>query len=347
MKIAQIAPIILRVPPPERGGTEKIVYDLTEELVRRQHDVTLFATKNARTSARLIASQARPLARLQRAGWPKGTLEYLNMHHFIEAIERASTDYDVIHVHFNQFALPVFKITSTPVLITYHFPINQPVHRTLLRDDHYYPVAISRAHKRGLRGIAGVVYNGVNLKEIPFVQTPSNYWVVAGRITPEKGIYEAIQICRKLNKPLYIVGHVYPGLEKSRVYFEKKVKPFLNTQIQHIDDLSHTALLRLMAKAECLVFPIQWEEPFGLVMIEAMAGGTPVLAFRRGSVPEVVRHGTTGFVVRTVTEAVRFGKKIPQLNRAACRSWVEHRYSIQAMTDAYLKLYKHIIHPSK
>ena len=343
LKIAQIAPIILNIPPKTRGGTEKIVYDLTENLIDKGHDVTLFATKSAKTSAKLKYSFEKGLVSYNQKNWAKQTMTYLNFNHFINSIAQIKNEFDVIHIHFNQTAMPIYKYTKIPCLITYHFPINKIVHQELSKDKNYNPVAISNSHKNNNKKIKGVVYNGLNLNEVKFNPKNQDYWVIAGRITPDKGIHQAIQICNKLNKKLYIIGKVYTNMKKSVEYFNKKIKPYLGKNVNFLGEMSHSKLLKTFSKAECFIFPIQWEEPFGLVMIEAMATGTPVIAFNRGAVPEVVKNGKTGFVVKDINQAIKAGRAISEINRHDCRKWVERKFSINKMTDDYLKLYYKII----
>lgn len=348
MKIAQIAPAFLPIPAPKRGGTERIAYDLTEALVSDGHDVTLFAAGDSQTSAKLKSFFPRGFTEFKDyTEWPRKTLSSLQFIHFMDSF-LAAKGFDVIHVHFNEVTYPFYRLTKTPVLITYHFPINKIVHKYLRDDKNYHPVAISKNHSENLSGIAGVVYNGINMADVKFNGKPGDYLVTLGRITPEKGIAESIQIAKKTDHKLYIIGRAYPNISKSWKYFKEEVEPHVdNKQVFYLGEQTHAQVLKWFREAKAFIFPINWEEPFGLVMIEAMAGGTPVIAFDRGSVTEVVDNAVTGFIVNNVMDACTALGRINEIDRKACRAWVEKKFSIRKMTDDYVALYKKIIKSSE
>jgi glycosyltransferase involved in cell wall biosynthesis len=189
-----------------------------------------------------------------------------------------------------------------------------------------------------------VVYNGVDVDQVPFRQHPEDFFIVVGRMTPGKGIAEAIRIARKAKIRLVIVGHVTSHLPWSEEYFKKEVQPYLDgDNIRHIDRLPNLQLLRLMGRARGLLFPLQWDEPFGMVVVEAMATGTPVLAYRRGAMPELIRHEDTGFLLETETEMVAALGSIGMIQRGRCREWVRSEFSVERMVDGYEELYEEVV----
>lgn len=349
MKIAEVAPVYLRVPPKTRGGTEKIVSDLTEELVRQGHDVTLFATANSKTKAQLRAVIDKPLtAEKDFISWSRNRTLNSVLAHLAFAASAAS-EFDVMHFHFDDYAPQFASLISAPAVTTFHYLIDPENYLFLRRHyKNYYPIAISQSQKKNLRGFAGVVPNGLNLAEVPFQDKKEDFLVTAGRIVPDKGIKESIEIAKRLKKKLIIVGHVSKKVPRSLEYFEKNVsKEIDNLFVIHYPELSHKDLLKLFARAAAFIFPIQWAEPFGLVMIEALACGTPVIALNKGAVPEVVQHKKTGFICQNLDEMVAVFQEIPKIKPADCRAAVQKRFSIEKIAKEYLKIYAKAIEAHK
>jgi glycosyltransferase involved in cell wall biosynthesis len=342
MKIAQITSVYLSVPPATYGGTERIVYHLCQRLTRRGHQVELFASGDSRVDCALhavlpIASQNDP-----------GSTFYLEKE--FEArntynLYRQACRFDVIHAHWTTLA-PYFSVfTSTPTLVTYAY-MEKHIHEYYRR--HFplcYPVCVSRAQTKLLGDESiPVVYNGVDLDEIRFNGTPDDFFIIVGRMTPGKGIADAIRIAKKAKTKLLIIGHVTSHLPWSEEYFVKEVKPHIDgDQIRHIERLAYREVVQLMGKAKGFLFPLQWDEPFGMVVVEAMAAGTPVLSYRRGSMPELIKNGETGYLLDSEDEMVAMMHRTGTLDRARCRSWVEERFSVQQMIENYERLYGLIV----
>jgi glycosyltransferase involved in cell wall biosynthesis len=204
------------------------------------------------------------------------------------------------------------------------------------------PVCVSRAQARLLGDDSiPVVYNAVDLDEIPFNDRPEDFFMIVGRMTPGKGIAEAIHIAKKANVKLLIVGHVTKHLPWSEDYFLKEIKPHIDgDRIRYIERLAYRDIVQTMGRAKGFLFPLQWDEPFGMVVIEAMAAGTPVLAYGRGSMPELIKHGETGYLVENEAEMIEMTRRIPDLDRARCRSWVQQHFSVDQMVEGYERLYR-------
>ena len=346
LKIAQIVPIILRTPPAGRGGTEKIAWDLTEELVRQGHQVTLFATGNSKTSAKLDFTFKKSLVEFSDwLKWPKGMSAQYTLAHLSYAFQKINKGkFDIVHAHFNDTAFHLAPFSNTPVIVTYHNPIEASLHNLFCRQYHYHCVSISKDQQKKLKGFTSIVPNGLNLKEISFSDKKDDYLITAGRIIPEKGIKESIMLAKKLNKKLIIVGHVYPNIKKSIDYYLKEIKPQIdNKQIIHLDEIPHQKILKLFSRASAFIFPLQWDEPFGLVLIEAMACGTPVVALRRGAIPEVIKHGYSGFIANNMKEMVAYTRQASSLIPKNCLNHVTTHFSIDVIAKKYISTYTKLI----
>src|SRR5579884_2749839 len=288
MRIAQVCPPWERVPPPGYGGIEAVVGALTEELVRRGHEVTLYASGDSRTSARLRWACPRPL----RGACPEDALPQ-RLAHLALPIEDAD-QFDVVHNHCAFHLMAFARAIGTPMLTTTHGPM--PAEARCIWDG--YPGffnTISRAAKGGFpdRGYLGVVYNGIDVESYPYTEDKDDYLLFLGRISPEKGTHLAIQAAMAADKPLIIAGKID---RVDREYWETRVQPQIDgDRIRFVGEANGEQKRALYARARCLLHAITWSEPFGLVMAEAMACGTPVVGMRRGSVPEVVADGVTGF----------------------------------------------------
>ena len=341
MKIAQISSVYLSIPPKTHGGTEWIVFELCRELTRRGHEVTLFASGDSKVDCRLhavlpVASSYDP----QSTFYLEKEFEARNAYN----VYRQASRFDVIHAHWPTLA-PYFScFTKTPTLLTYAY-MERELHEYYRgKLSHCFPVCISRAQARMLGDESlPVVYNGIAIDDIPFGDEPEDFFVIAGRMTPGKGIAEAIRIAKRAHIKLLIVGDVTPHLPWSKNYFAKEVQPYIDGRdIQHIAQLPHAQLMQTFARAKGFLFPAQWEEPFGMVVAEAMAAGTPVLAYRRGSMAELIKDGETGYLVADEDAMLQAIQRIEQLDRKSCRAWVQNRFSVEQMADGYERLYQEI-----
>ena len=339
MRIAQITSVYISVPPKTYGGTERIVYHLCQRLTRRGHQVELFAAGDSRVDCALhavlpIASQDDPNSTF----YLEKEFEARNTYN----LYRQAGRFDLIHAHWTTLAPYFSRFTTTPTLVTYAY-MEKEIHEYYRR--HFprcLPVCVSRAQTKLLGDESiPVVYNGVDLDEIRFNDKPEDFFIIVGRMTPGKGIAEAIRIARKAKIKLLVIGHVTSHLPWSEEYFRKEVKPHIDgEQVRYIERLAYHDTARMMGKAKGFLFPLQWDEPFGMVVIEAMAAGTPVLSYRRGSMPELIRSGETGYLLDSEEEMVETAHRVETLERARCRSWVEERFSVEQMIDGYERLYR-------
>jgi len=340
VKIAQVAPLYESVPPVLYGGTERVVAYLTDELVRRGHDVTLFASGDSRTAARLVAPTARAL-RLDR-----GAADVLSPHvlELARVFERAD-EFDVIHCHVDYLAFPFGRLVRTPTLHTLHGRLDLPHLAPLFRHFRDVPlVSISDAQRRPVHPLrpswVATVHHGLPLERFPFSPRGGEYLAFLGRISPEKRVDLAIAAARRAGLPLKIAAKVDPA---DQAYFEREIRPLLDDPlVEFVGEIGDDRKPGFLGGALALLFPIDWPEPFGLVMIEAMACGTPVIARACGSVPEVVASGVTGFVVDTLDELVDAVKRVGNVDRAACRRHVEARFTVERMADAYEAIYRRL-----
>jgi glycosyltransferase involved in cell wall biosynthesis len=336
MKIAQIAPLVESVPPSLYGGTERVVSWLTEELVRQGHDVTLFASGDSRTSARLEPIVPRAL-RLQGVHdcIPANTI-------MLDRTIARQHEFDVLHFHVEFFHYPIFRNVAHRTVTTLHGRQDLPNLPTLYRAFPHMPlVSISDRQRPAMPGMnwRGTVHHGMPKDLFRPGGGDGGYLAFLGRICPDKGILPAIEIARLAGLKLQVAAKVDPV---DQDYFEQQVKPVLEASphVDFIGEIDDSQKQRFLGEAKALLFPISWPEPFGLVMIESMACGTPVIAFHSGSVPEVMEDGVTGFVVHTVEEAAAAVPKLDQLSRRLIRARFETRFSAQAMARAYVKIYE-------
>ena len=339
MRIAQVSPLYESVPPKLYGGTERVVSYLTEELVRLGHDVTLFASGDSVTRARL-----RPPCPAALRLDPH-CLDSLAPHvRMLGWVYQHADEFDVIHCHTDYLGLPLTRCTRTPTVITLHGRLNIPDITPLYYD---YPdvslVSISTAQRQplSLANWVSTVHHGLPSKLYPFQPKPGSYLLFLGRISPEKCPEVAIRIAIQTGIPLRIAAKVD---KVDQAYFETTVQPYLDHPlIEFLGEADEPRKRELLGNAMALLFPIDWPEPFGLVMIESLACGTPVIARRRGSVPEVLRHGQTGFICETEDEMVAAVHQIATLDRATCRKEFEQRFTANHMAQNYLKIYQRLI----
>jgi glycosyltransferase involved in cell wall biosynthesis len=337
MRIAQIAPLYESVPPKLYGGTERVVAWLTKALVHRGHEVTLFASGDSRTSARLISPCPRAL-RLDGAGPDAVAMHTAEL---ADAFTR-SAEFDVMHSHVDYLAFPFSRRARSRVVHTMHGRLDAP-HVPLLFDEFgdLPVVSISDAQRAPLRGRAvnwaGTVHHGLPVTDIPFGADPEAYLVFLGRMSPEKRPDLAIEIARRVGLPLKVAAKVEVA---DRHYFDRVISPLLDDPlVEFVGEVNDAQKFDLLGGALCLLFPIDWPEPFGITMIESLACGTPVIARPCGAVPEIVIDGVTGFIGDTVEELAHAVKRLDHLDRARCRLDVQERFSIDAMATRYEAVY--------
>lgn len=338
MKIAQVSPIFERVPPKAYGGTERVISYLTEELVRQGHEVTLFASGDSITQARLIS-----VIEKSRRFDPQQQ-EWLMYHTImLDWVSEMAETFDVIHFHTDYLHFPIAKKLHVPYVTTLHGRLDLPELIPLYRHFTDVPlVSISNSQRRALPAVnwQETVYHGLPDDLYAFNPEPGDYFAFIGRISPEKRVDRAIEIAVECGVPLYIAAKVDKADE---AYFEAQIKPLLqHPLINYIGEIGEKDKRGFLANARALLFPIDWPEPFGLVLIESFACGTPVIAYRHGSVPEIMEHGVTGFIVNDQEQALQAARKIHTLDRAACRATFERRFSAARMAGDYLDLYRRL-----
>ncbi|BAY65036.1 group 1 glycosyl transferase [Calothrix brevissima NIES-22] len=340
MRIAQIAPLWERVPPPAYGGIELVVGLLTDELVRRGHEVTLFASGDSISLAELQSVHPRAL-RLDPHVKEYGIYEMLQLG---SVYERAD-EFDIIHSHMGCAALPYANLVKTPTVHTLHgifTPDNEKMFQFAKNQPYISISEAQRETRLGLNYVA-TAYNGIDVSSYQFHAQPNDppYLAFLGRISPEKGTHLAIQVAKQSGWHLKIAGKVdIVDVE----YYEKEVKPLIDgKQIEYLGEANHEQKNALMGGAVATLFPITWREPFGLVMVESMAAGTPVIAMKLGSTVEVIDDGKTGFLCENTDEFISAIAKVADLDRYACRQHVENRFSLQKMTDSYEAVYRQIV----
>jgi glycosyltransferase involved in cell wall biosynthesis len=341
MKIAQIAPLFESVPPRLYGGTERVVSYLTEELVEQGHEVTLFASADAITSAELVPCTRRAL-RLGGAG--RDPIPHLMI--MLDNVRERADEFDVLHFHIDYLHFPLFRSDSVRILTTLHNRLDGPDHpQFYLRFPEMPLVSVSNTQRAPLRraNFVGTVYHGLPLDlHKPTFDSRGGYLAFLGRISPEKRPDRAIAIARAVGMPLRIAAKTDKA--NGGWYFREVILPLLRGPgVEFIGEIDERAKTEFLGHAAALLFPIEWPEPFGLVMIEAMACGTPVLAFRCGSVPEIVDDGLTGRIASTMDEAVRAVPEVLTLDRKAIRRRFEERFSSTRMTKDYLRLYRSMV----
>ena len=336
MKIAQIAPLAESVPPRLYGGTERVVSYLTEELVRLGHDVTLFASGDSETSARLVACSQRALRLDPAVADPVAHLTLM-----LERVRQHAHEFDILHFHVEHLHLPLFRPIARKTVTTLHGRLDGPDLPDLYREFADMPlVSISQSQRRplGFGNWVGTVYHGLPREVCPFNPARGSYYAFLGRVSPEKGLERAIDIARRANVRLRIAAKVDRADED---YFAERIAPLLKSPgIEFVGEVNEAQKPAFLGNAIALLFPIDWPEPFGLAMIEAMSCGTPVLAWPNGSVPEVIEHGRTGLVVQSVDEAVAALPAVARLDRLAVRERCEQRFSAARMAHDYLSVYR-------
>lgn len=334
MKIAVLSPIAWRTPPEGYGPWENVASVLTEGLVKSGHEVTLFATADSKTSATLEAVCPKPYE-VDKNIDPK-VYECLHIGHLMEMADK----FDIIHNHFDFLPLSYSGLINTPMVTTIHgFSSDKilPVYRKYNSTTDYISISDSDRHPE--LDYLATVYHGISSTAFPLLEKKEEYLLFYGRIHPHKGTHAAIAIARKYGLPLIIAG-----LIQDQGYFEREVEPYINgetvTYLGNVDQVTGSTLL---GSAKALLHPIFFDEPFGLSVAEAMMCGTPVIAFDRGSMPELIEHGKTGFLVESVDGAVDSVKNLSSIDPFYCRSHTMGRFGIDTMITSYLNAYKHIL----
>jgi glycosyltransferase involved in cell wall biosynthesis len=334
MKIAILSPIAWRTPPEKYGPWEQVASAVAEGMVAEGQDVTLFATGNSVTAGTLASVIPKPYG-----DDPAADVKVNESLHISNLMERAS-EFDIIHNHYDFLPLTYSKLIRTPILTTIHgfsSPLIIPVYKKYNDNSHY--VSISNADRNETLRYIATVYNGIDTTKFELNEHPDDYLLFFGRIHPHKGTSEAIEIARRRGQRLVIAG-----LIQDETYWKEKVKPFVDDgQVSYIGNCGPEKRNEVLGKAIALLHPISFEEPFGLSVAEAMCCGTPVIAFNRGAMPELILDGQTGFLVGNITEAVDAAKHIGELNRLDCRTHVRKYFSREKMTKDYLQVYQEIL----
>jgi len=348
MRIAQVAPLWELVPPKTYGGSELVVYNLTEELVRRGHEVTLFAAAGSKTSAQLVKCCPAPLRQMEEQITKDKThctvMAYeLGM---LQTVFERAHEFDVIHNHVGYQALPFARFSDTPVVSTLHNALSPfPVQELFYRNAHLPYISISDYQQKLWPELnyAATIYHGIDLKKFKpsFEHEGKDYLLFLGRLSPEKGPHHAIRIAQELGMPLLMAGKID---RVDKVFYDEQIAHFVDgQQVKYVGEVNHEQKVELLRNAAATLCPVQWPEPFGLVMIESMACGTPVFALRDGSIPEVVDSGQTGFVSDTVDGLIEAVRGYRNFDRRKVREVAERRFSVERMVDDHLRLYESLI----
>ncbi len=354
MKIAHIGPAWIAIPPKNYGGTEIVLYNLIEEQIAQGHDVTLFAPGDAKTSAKLVSFFPHSLID-SGVPWEAHLKAYYHLYKAIDYIK--SHQFDIVHVHISSssdmYIFPLIADLGTPVVATLHsrFPFDRVQLWTGDADKYYMEwmssvpmVAISERARTEVEypvKFVGVVHHGLPVAQFrPTVPQPDNYLVWLGRLVPEKGAHIAIEAARAVNMPLVLAGTIDRHVAESVEYYEHTIKPYIDGErVKYVGPVNMEEKVDLLSRAKAFLNPITWEEPFGMVMIEAMAVGCPVIAFARGAAPEIVAHKKSGYLVHDKEEMIQSIRKIDALDRHAVRAHVVQNFSVGSMADKYMRIY--------
>lgn len=334
LKIAQIAPLWIPVPPLTYGGTELVVSLLTENLVKRRHKVTLFSTGDAKTKAQLVSIWEKSLWRAR-----------LNSPHAVwglmfNKLLKMADRFDILHNHTGFYLSPFVRFLNKPVVTTIHRPIVPEMLKSFRMAPEVNYVAISKDQKRSAPKMkfSAVIYNGIDVKKYLYKDNPEDYVLWLSKITPDKGIIEAIEVAKMAKERLIIAGNIPPDDGR---FFRYEVLPRIDgDQIKYVGQADFKKKIHLLRHAKALLFPVLRREPFGLVAAEAQACGTPVVAYPAGAMPELIQNGRTGFLAKSNLEMALALKRISRIKRSHCRKFVKEHFDSVKMVDAYEKLYK-------
>jgi len=334
MKIAVLSPIAWRTPPKKYGPWEQVASTITEELVKRGHEVTLFATGNSKTKARLQSVCELPYEEV-----PYCNAKVLECLHISQVMEQAS-DFDIIHNHFDFLPLTYSRLINTPMITTIHgfsSPTIIPVYEKYNGSSAY--ISISNADRSPKLDYLGTIYHGIDPDKFTFQPNKKNYLLYFGRIHPDKGTHTAIDIAFRAKLPLKIAG-----LIQDQKYFENEIKPFVNgTSVKYLGNVGPAMRNQLLGDAKALLHPIYFEEPFGLSVMEAMMCGTPVIAFARGSMPELIADGISGFLVNNTDDAIQALDHLKQIAPFKCREHACSKFDLNTMVKSYINAYQKAI----
>ncbi len=340
MRVGIISPLWKPLPPERYGGTELVVSLLAEGLVKKGHDVTVFASGDSKVSGRLIAVTERNLYDTL-GGFKWDNLEYDIIE--TEMVGRLSMDFDVIHNHNGFVPLVISPLIKTPLVTTLHSSLPpQPESLARAFKDRLF-VSISNAQRQlaPYLNYIGTVYHGIDVDRFPFSEKTGEYLLFLGTFSPHKGPDIAIRIAKESGIPLILAGEIRKEFED---YYEKEIASMADNEDVIIrGELNLNEKVELLKNAKALLLPVRWQEAFGLVMIEAMACGTPVIGFNKGAIPEIICNGKTGFIVNSIEEAKDAVMRISEIDRSYCREWVKERFSLKKMVDEYEKIYKEVI----
>lgn len=358
MKILQICPPWIPVPPRNYGGTELVIHNLVEELVKEGHEVTVFATGDSKTFGNVKYIFKKALREIN-VPWNAALPAII---HYDQAFELAEREYfDIVHTHLSSDTDPIMYTYLTKLKVSHimtvhgHFPYD----RYSGTDEYFFKlyghkinaVSLSKTMEKALPSAFnsyGVAYNGIDLRVAEFKAKPQDYYAWLGKIVPYKGLHEGILAAKQAGIKLVIAGVIDQDVKESIEYFKTKVEPYIDDkQIKYIGPVNLKDKNKLFKNAKAFLNPINWAEPFGLVMIEAMACGTPVISFARGAATEIIEDGKTGFLVKDVDGMVNAIRNIDQINREDCRKRVENSFSSQAMAKKYTEIYKQVIRSTK
>lgn len=344
MKIAVASPFEEKVPPLRYGGTELVVSNVVENLVSLGHEVTLLATGDSRTAARLVPIFKRPLREISELKdlTLRDTYKFIGVGKVVSYL--AKNKFDVVHNNIGWRLLPFEEILGCPVVTTLHGPLDIPYQQRVYgeyKNSRYVSISLNQRKPMSELNFIANVYNGIEVDKFKFFAKSKDYFAFLGRMSPEKGAVQAIKIAKAAGVKLLMAAKVDAVDED---YFKKEVEPLIDEdQIKFVGEVDHEGKVELLGNARALLAPIQWEEPFGLFFVEAMACGTPVISMRRGSVPEIVIDKKTGFICDSLEEAIEKTREIDKIDRDFCHKHVQENFSAAHMAEAYVKAYEKAI----
>lgn len=350
LRIGQISPLNLPVPPKKYGGAEKIIYWLCEGLKERGHEVTLFGTKDSKVSCNLC-----PI--IEKSLWSskiKESTPYYAYEMAIIARKAKELKFDILHDHLGPWTLSLYGQTDVPILHTLHTPFKSKDRIWAYQKLNSKLISISNAQRKPAPELnyLATIYNGIDVENYPFNKKPKDYFVWVGELSPRKGIFEVIKIAEMTKIKLVLAGRIPPARQsRDYAFFNKYIAHKLNKgNIAYVGEKTPDGLKKIYRDAIAFLYPLQWEEPFGLTMAESMACGTPIIAFKRGSVPEVIKDKKTGFIIKPFKKGktnyedfIKAIAHVEKISREECRKWVEDNFTVKRMVEEYEKLYYKVV----